>query len=149
MYYHSCGELCCSGWGATPELQNNNSKIILWRHKNKIIMWSVKSVQKATRHGHNLIWGAEYIIFTLSLHYLGSQQMTVSFSSASPFPPFQLNYDIAAMPSLLNILLVHVRPEADIKLVGIQPKWPIKSDLIPVSVALSNWEYFYSHWMGW
>ena len=24
LYYHSCGELCCSGWGATPELQNNN-----------------------------------------------------------------------------------------------------------------------------
>ena len=54
--------------------------------------------------------------------YLGSQQMTVSFRSTSPFPPLQLNYDVAAVPSLLNILLVHVRPEADNKLVGIRPK---------------------------
>ena len=40
LYYHSCGELCCSGWGATPELPDKNSKIILGTPKINIIMRS-------------------------------------------------------------------------------------------------------------
>lgn len=55
LYYHSCGELCCSGWGATPELQNNNSKIILATPTNKIIVRSAKSVQKTYKHRGILI----------------------------------------------------------------------------------------------
>ena len=49
LYYHSCGEPCCSGWGATPELQNNNNdKIILGTPKNKIVINLQKDVY---RHG--------------------------------------------------------------------------------------------------
>ena len=85
LYYHSCGEPCCSGWGATPELQNNNNdKIILGTPKNKIVINLQKEGLQTWRY------------YSFGLLFSGAEHISVSsstvdmqlffFSYADPLP---------------------------------------------------------------
>ena len=144
LYYHSCGELCCSGWGATPELRKNNSKIILGTPKNKIIMWSKVSRRPTDTRG-NLVRGAECITtvpsFTVSLQYQGSQQMTFFFSFTATFAPFstlwQQTYQLRNWTMKLPSLHEYFTGTCKVWRC-MQAKWLTRPELIPVSVAWSN-----------
>jgi len=149
LYYHSCGELCCSGWGATPELRKNNSKIILGTPKNKIIMWS-KVPRRPT--DTEVIWSEVQSVSPLCLHLLwvcnirGHDRWIFFLASLLLLPlflpcdsrPTSYETELWNCGLCMNILWVHVRSEADIKLVCMRAKWLIRPELIPVSVAWSN-----------
>ena len=56
-------------------------------------------------------------------------------------------YRVLTVKEIKNALHSSLVYKSDSDTVGevcIQAKWPIRPELIPVSVAWSNWEYFYS-----